>query len=98
MPLITREKRVEPALCSTMKRPLRGCRVIGPGVGDHATPDSSSRTKMASEVPSTIGSGANGVTRFSRLFADHVLVAPASVTIVPKCGLAMTLAHGSGVA
>ena len=44
----------------------------GPGVGDHASPVSSSRTKSASPVGSVTGSFANGVRRFSRLFSDQV--------------------------
>src|SRR5258708_38705031 len=77
-------------------RALVACRAIGPGVGDHAAPESSSRTYRASPVGSTIGSLANDVNRFSRLFSDHVCAAPDTVTTVPKPGVAMTLAPGSG--
>ena len=65
---------------------VRSCasRRIGSGVGDHASPESSSRTNTASEVGSTIGSLANDVRRFSRLFSDQVCDAPDAVTIVPK--------------
>ena len=48
----------------------------GPGVGDHASPVSSSRMKIASPVGSVTGSLANGVSRFSRLFSDQVNAAP----------------------
>jgi len=51
----------------------------------------------ASAVGSTIGSLANEVSRFSRLFSDQVVAEPDAVTMVPKPGLAMTLAHGRGV-
>src|SRR5258708_14495200 len=78
-------------------RALVACGAIGPGVGDYAAPESSSRTNRASPVGSTIGSLANDVNRFSRLFSDHVCAAPDAVTTVPKPGFAMTLAHGSGV-
>jgi hypothetical protein len=47
-------------------------RGIGPGVGDQDSPDSSSRTKIASAVGSVTGSFANGVNRFSRLLPDQV--------------------------
>ncbi len=57
-------------------RPLVSRRAIGPGVGDQASPESSSRTKIASAVGSTIGSFANDVSRFSRLFSDHVCAEP----------------------
>src|SRR3954468_20213708 len=77
--------------------PLVGCRFIGPGVGDQASPESSSRMNSASAVGSTIGSFANDVRRFSRLFSLHVVADPDAVTMVPKWGLAMTLTHGSGV-
>ena len=43
------------------------------------------------------GSFANGVSRFSRLFSDQVKDDPDAVTTVPKAGLAMTFAQGSGV-
>ena len=51
----------------------------------------------ASAVGSTTGSLANDVSRFSRLFSDHVCAEPDAVTTVPKLGFAMTFAHGSGV-
>ena len=51
----------------------------------------------ASAVGSTTGSLANDVSRFSRLFSDHVCAEPDAVTMVPKRALAMTFAHGSGV-
>jgi hypothetical protein len=44
-----------------------------------------------------MGSLANEVSRFSRLFSDQVCAEPDAVTIVPNIGLAMTFAHGSGV-
>jgi RecG-like helicase len=44
---------------------------MGPGVGDHASPDSSSRMNHASAVGSITGSFANVVRRFSRLFSDR---------------------------
>ena len=78
------------------RAPGRG-RAMGPGVGDHDSPVSSSRTKRASPVGSAIGSFANGVSRFSRLLPAHVCAAPEAVTIVPKCGFAMMLTHGIGV-
>src|SRR4051812_27113876 len=77
--------------------PLVGCRFIGPGVGDQASPDSSSRMNSASAVGSTTASLANDVRRFSRLFSLQVVAAPDAVTIVPNRGLAMTLTHGIGV-
>src|SRR5476651_2252046 len=80
-----------------MQRPLAAVRVIGPGAGDHASPDSSSRMNNASAVGSTIGSLANEVRRFSRLFSDQVVAEPDAVMMVPKQGLAITFAHGSGV-
>ena len=43
------------------------------------------------------GSLAKGVSRFSRLFIDHVLAEPDAVTIVPNRGLAMTFVQGIGV-
>jgi hypothetical protein len=51
----------------------------------------------ASAVGSTIGSLANDVNRFSRLFSDQVVAEPDAVTMVPNVGLAMTFDHGSGV-
>src|SRR3954469_13681801 len=77
--------------------PLVGSRFIGPGVGDHASPDSSSRMNSASAVGSPIGSFANDVRRFSRLFSLQVVAEPDAVTMVPNRGLAMTLTHGNGV-
>src|SRR4051812_38288680 len=62
--------------------PLVGYRFIGPGVGDHASPDSSSRMNNASAVGSTFGSLANDVSRFSRLFSLHVVAEPDAVTMV----------------
>ena len=50
-------------------------RRIGPGVGDHAWPVSSSRMKSASAVGSLTGSFANGVRRFSRLLPAQVVAA-----------------------
>ena len=72
MPCATREKRVRPAECRTRTRLARPCARIGPGVGDHASPVSSSRTNSASAVGSLTGSFANGVRRFSRLFPAQV--------------------------
>ena len=69
----------------------------GPGVGDQATPVSSSRTKRASAVGSVTGSLAKGVSRFSRLFAAQEKAAPDAVTMVPNPGLAMTFTQGEGV-
>src|SRR5260221_4364273 len=80
-----------------MHRPLVACRAMGPGVGDQASPESSSRMNRASAVGSTTGSLANDVSRFSRLFSDQVCAAPDAVTMVPKWALAMTLTQGSGV-
>ena len=97
MPLVARAKRVTPAPWRITNRPLAPSRGSGPGVGDHASPLSSSRTRMASEVGSVTGSFANGVRRFSRLFSDQVKAEPDAVTTVPKAGLAMTFAQGSGV-
>ena len=97
MPSAARSKRVTPAAWRITKRPLSGVRGSGPGVGDHAAPVSSSRTRMASPVGSLTGSFANGVSRFSRLFSDQVNADPEAVTIVPNRGFAMTLAQGSGV-
>ena len=97
MPLAARAKRVTPASCRMTNRPLACVRGSGPGVGDQASPVSSSRTSTASEVGSVTGSFANGVSRFSRLFSDQVKDEPDAVTTVPKAGLAMTFAQGSGV-
>src|SRR3954466_5974357 len=97
MPCAWREKRVSPAVCRTTTRPLSGVRARGPGVGDHKSPDSSSRMNSASVVGSLVGSFANGVNRFSRLFADHVYADPDAVTMVPNRGLAITFVHGIGV-
>ena len=97
MPFVARVKRVTPGACRMTNRPLAGVRRIGPGVGDQASPVSSSRTKMASAVGSVTGSFANGVRRFSRLFSDQVKAEPEAVTTVPKPGFAMTLTQGSGV-
>src|SRR4051794_32124884 len=77
--------------------PLVGYRFIGPGVGDQASPESSSRMNSASAVGSTIASLANEVRRFSRLFSLHVVAEPDAVTMVPNRALAMTLTQGSGV-
>ena len=77
--------------------PLVLSRLTGPGVGDHVSPESSSRTNQASAVGSDTGSFANEVKRFSRLFSDQVFDAPEAVTIVPKPAFAMTFAHGDGV-
>src|SRR6266571_4582072 len=97
MPRVAREKRVTPAECLTMNGALDGCRGIGPAVGDHASPESSSRMNRASAVGSTMGSLANDVKRFSRLFSDQVCAEPDAVTTVPKLGFAMTFAQGKGV-
>ncbi len=94
---VPRVKRVCPAECWMTNWPLVSRRPIGPGAGDQASPESSSRTKIASAVGSTIGSFANDVSRFSRLFSDHVCAEPDAVTTVPNRGLAMTFVHGSGV-
>ena len=64
-----RERASAPAECRITKRPLSASRRIGPGVGDQASPVSSSRMKRASAVGSLTGSLANGVRRFSRLFS-----------------------------
>src|SRR6185503_11303050 len=80
-----------------IQRPLLGLRGSGPGVAVHAAPDSSSRMKMTSPVGSVIGSLANGVSLFSRLFSFHVNAPPDEVTIVPNCSLASTLDQGNGV-
>ena len=44
-----------------------------------------------------VGSLANGVSRFSRLFADHMCAEPDAVTTVPNRGLAITCVQGIGV-
>src|SRR5438128_2265294 len=92
-----RTNRVTPAECRITHRPLAASRRTGPGVGDQTSPDSSSRMNHASAVGSTIGSFANDVSRFSRLFSDHVQDEPDAVTIVPNTGFAMTFAQGAGV-
>ena len=61
MPCAARAKRVSPAECRITKRPSVPVRGIGPGVGDHVSPVSSSRTKSASAVGS-----AHGVVREGR--------------------------------
>ncbi len=76
IPLWLRAKRVTPAACVITKRPLVLLRRTGPGVGDHVSPDSSSRMNHASAVGSATGSLANDVRRFSRLFSDHVIRRP----------------------
>ncbi len=96
MPCVVREKCVRPAVWRT-RQWSAAVRAIGPGVGDQDSPVSSSRTKSASPVGSLIGSLANGVSRFSRLLPDQVCAAPDAVTMVPKCGLAITFTHGIGV-
>src|SRR5437867_7986642 len=97
MPFVKRAKLDEPAAWRITKRPLVRFRGNGPGVGDHASPVSSSRTNMHSALGSVTGSFENGVSRFSRLFSAHVNADPDAVTMVPNVGLAMTLAHGKGV-
>src|SRR5260370_41507795 len=72
MPDATRLNVVSPAECRITHRPLAGVRRMGPGVGDQASPVSSSRTYSASPLGSVTGSFANGVRRFSRLFSTHV--------------------------
>jgi hypothetical protein len=84
MPWFTREKRDTPAACSMTNRPLDPSRAIGPGVGDHVSPERSSRMNKASPVGSVTGSFANGVRRFSRLLTYHVCEAPELDTVVPK--------------
>src|SRR6516164_7365169 len=69
----------------------------GAGVAPHTDPDSSSLRKIASPVGSPIGSFANGVRRFSRLFTDHVNAEPDALTIVPNSGFARMFDHGNGV-
>src|SRR2546426_2426943 len=90
-------KRETPAACRVTNRALSRVRRIGPGVGDHASPPSSSLKKRASAVGSVTGSLAKGVRRFSRLFSAHVYAEPDAETTVPKPGLAMTFTQGSGV-
>jgi hypothetical protein len=97
MPCVAREKWVTPAAWLMTTRPLSATRTIGPGVGDHASPESSSRTNSASAVGSVTGSLANGVSRFSRLFPDHVWAEPDVVISVPNRGLAMIFVQGIGV-
>ena len=63
---------VSPAECRITQRPPSACGAAGPGVGDHASPVSSSRMKSASAVGSVTGSLAKGVRRFSRLFSAQV--------------------------
>ncbi len=60
MPFAARAKRVTPAPWRITNRPLAPSRGSGPGVGDQASPVSSSRTRTASEVGSVTGSFANG--------------------------------------
>src|SRR5580704_6644460 len=93
----TRLKLVTPAACRITQRALAGVRRMGPGVGDQASPVSSSRTKSASPLWSVTGSFQNGVRRFSRLFSAQVNADPEADTIVPNVGFAITLTHGSGV-
>src|SRR5947209_18287400 len=68
----------------------------GRGVGDQDEPSSSSRTKNVSPDGSLTVSLLHGVNRWRWLFANHVKLAPLSVTSVPKCGLAMTFDQGIG--
>src|SRR3977135_1638330 len=97
MPFVKRAKLDEPAEWRITKRRLVLVRGSGPGVGDHASPVSSSRTNMHSALGSVTGSFENGVSRFSRLFLAHGSGGLDAVTMVPNVGLAMTLAHGKGV-
>src|SRR6267142_2197588 len=97
MPRVIRENWVTPAEWWMTNWPLSGVRAIGPGAGDQASPESSSRMNSASAVGSTIGSLANDVSRFSRLFSDQVCADPDAVTMVPKLGFDITFTHGSGV-
>src|SRR5437867_6065285 len=96
MPCVAREKRASPAAWWMRHRPVAE-RGIGPGVGDHDSPVSSSRTNSASPLGSLIGSFANGVSRFSRLLPDQVYAEPDALTMVPNCALAMMFAQGIGV-
>jgi len=80
MPCVARVKLVTPAAWRTTERPVVG-RAIGPGVGDHDSPVSSSRMKRASLVGSAMGSFANGVSRFSRLLPAHVCAEPDAVML-----------------
>ena len=43
MPAVARSKRLNPLVCVVMQRPECDVRAMGPGVGDHASPESSSR-------------------------------------------------------
>ena len=90
MPDATRLNLVRPAACRITDRPLADVRRIGPGVGDQASPVSSSRMNSASPLGSMTGSFANGVRRFWRLFDAHVKAAPDADTIVPNVGFAIT--------
>src|SRR6476659_5938557 len=97
MPEAIRRKVVTPAAWRITHRPLADVRRIGPGVGDQASPVSSSRTNSASPLGSVTGSFQNGVSRFSRLFSAQVNAEPEAETIVPNPGFAITFTHGSGV-
>src|SRR6476620_11252207 len=52
---------------------------------------------MASPVGSAIGSLANGVSLFSRLFPDQLKADPPLLITVPKFSLAMTFDQDNGV-
>src|SRR5437879_3753689 len=93
----TRLNVVNPAECRMRHRPLAGVRRIGPGVGDQASPVSSSRTYRVSALGSVTGSFQKGVSRFSRLLSAQVNEEPDEDTIVPNNGFAMTLTQGMGV-
>src|SRR3954468_22199426 len=70
---------------------------MGWAVGLHTSPDSSSRTRIASLGGSRTGSFDQGVSWFSRAFSDHVYPEPLSDARKPNAGFAMTLTHGAGV-
>src|SRR6266851_3652851 len=93
----TRLNVVNPAECRMRHRPLAGVRRIGPGIGDQASPVSSSRMYSASALGSVTGSFQNGVSRFSRLLSAQVNEEPDEETMVPNEGFAMTLTQGIGV-
>src|SRR5258705_4115000 len=70
---------------------------MGRAVGVHTAPVSSSRKKIASDCGSLTGSLCQGVSRLAWLLPHQVKPSPLSLTMVPKCGLAITFTHGAGV-
>src|SRR5712691_1808767 len=70
---------------------------MGRPVGPQTNPLSSSRTNNVSPGVSLTGSFDQGVSLFSRLFADQVYPEPDSETWNPNAGFATTLIQGAGV-